>query len=1124
MKKGPSGIVLAPTDLSNHLGCGHLTELNLSALRGEIKSPAPSNSFMDVLAELGQRHESAYLNHLKAMAPDTIEFNQKADPADTLTRTATAIANGGSVIYQGALQRDGLFGKPDYLVRTSDPSQPSYEVYDAKLTGETRAETILQLCAYSWMLADQQGGLPEMMHVVHPGNPFQVEAFRVLDYMAYFRFALDQLRTAILETPAKQYPYPVERCEVCRWWAHCDAQRRKDDHLSLVAGLTRLQMKELERRKIGKLPKLARVKLPWPFKPERGSREAFERVREQARLQLESRQTQTPVFEMLSVQPGAGLCLLPEPSPGDIFFDIEGYVYVADGGFEYLFGYVSLKPDNTAEYTALWALDAAQERQMFEAFIDHVCALRNRFPNMHVYHYAPYEPSAIKRLMGRYATRETQVDALLRGGVFVDLYGIAKQSLRAGIEKYSIKNLEVFYGFIRNVSLRDASTHLRIMERLLELGGTADLAETQKIVQGYNNDDCTSTHLLRNWLEVQRTEQIRAGIEVPRPQRHLEKPVDETNDEVAAVQAQLLVNMPEEANQRTPEQHGFFILAHLLRWHKREDKSVWWDFFRMSDLPDEDLIDEGGAIGGMRFVERLSQGQKGGVVDRYSFPAQDTSIRDGQSVAVRGTQKFGDVVTISFETRTLDIQKNKAHAEEHPASIFAFDFIPARVLENSLLSVARHVAAHGFADKAAYRAARNLLLPGKVFQHPGLNGQSELAIARQAVNTLNGTVFPIQGPPGAGKTYTGGKMICDLVKMGKKVGITAASHKVIRNLLDETLRAAEDAGLSVRAAQKVSEVSSASQKGLREETSNERIQSDLAGGFLDVVGGTAWLWARPEMQNSVDVLFIDEAGQMPLANAMAVAPAGASLVLLGDPQQLAQPSKGTHPDGVDASALGHILQGHKTIPSDRGLFLSKTYRLHPAICSFTSEVFYEDRLSPVSGTANQSLIGPHRFKEPGLYYVPATHSGNRNSAPEEIEHIQSLMKELLRKDARFRSQNGEERRLTLEDILIVAPYNVHVADIRAKLPGARVGTVDKFQGQEAPVVIYSMATSSPEDAPRGMEFLYSLNRLNVAISRAQCTAILIASPLLFAPPCNTPRKLLLANAFCRFKELAHLVQ
>lgn len=364
-------------------------------------------------------------------------------------------------------------------------------------------------------------------------------------------------------------------------------------------------------------------------------------------------------------------------------------------------------------------------------------------------------------------------------------------------------------------------------------------------------------------------------------------------------------------------------------------------------------------------------------------------------------------------------------------------------------------------------------------------------------------------------------MICELIKNGKKVGITALSHKVIRNLLEEVVAAARENGLAdFRCMQKVTDKSETASPSIKETQDNGEALKTLQTGEIKVLGGTGWLWSREDLCDAVDVLFVDEAGQMSLANVLAVAHGARSVVLLGDPQQLEQPLKGNHPDGAEVSALDHLLAGAKTVAPDRGLFLAETWRLHPAICSFTSELFYERRLQSRVGLERQCIDGHPWLGHHGLWFVPVDHEGNQNTSPEEVEQVAQLAESLLKPQVTWTDKEGRSRRLELKDILIVSPYNAQVFDIAGRIPGARVGTVDKFQGQEAPVVIYSLTTSSPEDAPRGMEFLYSLNRLNVATSRARALCIVVGSPRLLEPECRSPRQMQLANALCRYLEMA----
>jgi uncharacterized protein len=398
-------------------------------------------------------------------------------------------------------------------------------------------------------------------------------------------------------------------------------------------------------------------------------------------------------------------------------------------------------------------------------------------------------------------------------------------------------------------------------------------------------------------------------------------------------------------------------------------------------------------------------------------------------------------------------------------------------------------------------------------------GERAKDIALLLAPRLNNTYLAIQGPPGSGKTTIGAELIVDLVKQGKRVGITANSHKVIGNLLDKTMGEARRRGQVVLAMQKADERDRCVSKDVQCTNTSSMVEAALAADEVEVVAGTPWLFARVSFPAKLDYLVVDEAGQMALANVLAVAGAANNLILLGDPNQLRQPSHGIHPEGVDQSVLDHVIQDQPTMPSAYGLFLETTYRLHPAVCTFVSEAFYDSKLEPDESTKRQNLAVSNGSGGIGLRYLPVAHTGNRTLSTEEVDKVSQTFRALL--GLPWTDREGATRPIAIEDVLVVAPYNAQVRRLIETLPdGARVGTVDKFQGQEAPVVIYSMATSAVDDAPRGMDFLFSLNRLNVAASRALGLVQLVCSPELLKARCRTPDQMRLASALCRLVELA----
>lgn len=1146
MFSSASGLSLSATDLSNFLNCRHRTALELGEARGKQRRPQFNDPVLEALLARGLEHERHYVESLQRDRRDVVDLASVQDRADAVARTIEALRAGAEAVVQGALEDGAWFGRPDVLLKRRGASafgDWEYEVADTKLARETRGGTILQLGLYCEMLNRIQGSHSEHFYVVTPETGTRVHEYRVDDFGAYFRLIRARLEVAVLEDDAAlaaaNYPEPVDHCDVCPWSVVCSKKRRADDHLSLVAGISRMQRRELEARSIQTLTALAGLAVPLPFKPGRGAVETYVRVREQARVQLEARETSQPVCELLPVAPAQGLSRLPEPSPYDLFLDLEGDPFVGESGREYLFGLVSLGPDGQPAYRAYWAHSEHEERAAFDAVMAIIMEAWERDHGAHVYHYAPYEPSAFKRLSCRYATREQDVDNLLRSDRFVDLYHVVRQALRAGVERYSIKNMEPFYGFTRMVPLLDASRALRAMEQALELGRrdmvTTDLRDT---VQGYNADDCVSTLRLRDWLESKRNELLAAGFDVPRPgaeENDASEKVTERALRVAALRARLLAGISEVRADRDEEQQARWLLAYMLDWHRRESSAGWWEYFRLRDLADDNLFDEPQAVAGLVFVERLEQARgksgkpTGSVIDRYRYPLQEMEVRPNDDLKLKdGT--FGKVVAVDRAEMTIDVRKGPKQADNHPSAAFAHTHVSADALEDALFALGDTVAgleSVSSDESSPVGLACSLLLSvaprlrSGVFAPMPDEGTVEFAV--RISRDLDGTVLAIQGPPGAGKTYTGAQMIRDLVRQGKRIGVTANSHKVIRNLLDAIAGTADGPATDLKLAhRKDGGDEDVLPGGVVEIRKNEEALEALTSGDANVLGGTAWLWARPEFAHSVDVLFVDEAGQMSLANVLAICGAAKSMVLLGDPQQLEQPQKGSHPEGVSVSALQHILGAHLTIPADRGVFLPITWRLAPRICAFTSELFYEGRLVAKVGLEHQRLAGGP-VPGSGLWVVEVEHEGNRNASDEEVFAVADLVARLIAPGSLWVDQAGASHQMTAHDILVVAPYNAHVSRLTDGLrdTGVQVGTVDRFQGQEAPVVVYSMATSRPEDAPRGLEFLYSLNRLNVATSRAQCAVILVASPHLFVPDCSTPRQMKLANALCRYRELAN---
>jgi predicted RecB family nuclease len=1161
--------VYSASDLVGFLACEHLTQLERAALDGLTRRPNLPDPELDVLRKRGFEHEARYLADLTADGRTAVVITPDAYAADHVeslrlaaAATLEAMAGGADIIYQAAFFDGRWRGHADFLLRRESPQRPSvwgpfhYEVADTKLARHVKAGAVLQICSYVDQLAALQGVQPEWLHVVLGGSARETVRLRVDDFMAYYRAArqrFDEVVGPNAVAPAypslTTYPEPVEHCEVCRWTVECQARWRADDHLSLVAGIGRHQRRALVERGVTTLGQLGALPLPLDPPLAGSSAGALQRVREQARLQVEGRVEGLVKYELLlpeagkAIEPEIGLASLPPPSPGDLFFDIEGDPYAFDDGLQYLFGVM----EDNADWHAIWSTDAAGgfslagEKAGFEALMDLFTARLDRYPDAHIYHFAPYEPTALKHLMGRHATREQEVDRLLRGGAMVDLHRIVVQSLRASVEGYGLKRLEPLYGYQREVDLRDAGSSIVAFEQWLELGdGERPASDHLERIERYNRDDVISTRELRDWLEARRNELGEAiGAQVSRPAARDASPPDDqaaSLGQLEQLEARLTVAVPVDPAERSPEQQARWLLAQLLSWHRREDKATWWAFFRAMEMDDRQLMDESDPIAGLEPVGPLDAPDgKGHQPWRYRFPAQEYKIsptdqvydphREKQSPAAKySTWRAGEVLAIDHAARTIDIQRREA--DPHPGSLVALAVVQTPGQRARLLEIGEWVAAHGIEGDGPHRAARDLLLRNapRAGEAAGQElcraGETPLDAARRLALRLDRGTLPIQGPPGSGKTYAGARMIVSLIAAGKRVGITANSHKVINNLINAVLAAAAHEKVAVRAMQKADEHQKHPSDSVEGAKDADRAARALAQGDADLVAGTVWLWASSKMADAVDVLFVDEAGQMSLANVIAASAAAGSIVLLGDPQQLDQVLQGSHPPGAERSALAHLLDGAATISGTAGLFLATTWRLHPNLCRYTSEVFYDDRLKPEPHLVRQTVRARGALGGAGPRWLPIHHRGNDNESAEEAAAIGELVRSLVDGGVTWIDEKAQEKRVTWDDIVIVAPYNAQVGAIQRLLPLARVGTVDKFQGQEAAISIYSMAASSGEEAPRGMDFLYSRNRLNVATSRARCVAVVVASPDLPRVSARSVKQIRLANALCRFVEIA----
>ena len=1102
-KIGDAQYLYSPSDLVHFLSCNHSIVLTLKSFTEKLEK-AEESATNKLLQTKGFAHEADYLAKLKAQGKRVVEIPKQPRLPERVALTIEALKSGADVVYQGVLFDGQWRGDADFLIRVETPSSFgafSYEVLDTKLARSAEAKHIIQLCVYNDLLEQLQGLRPRQIHI-YLGNE-TLESFKADDFFYYYHHAKTRFEQFVASPPADSYPEPCQFCTFCQWKDNCEAKWEADDHLSLVANIQRSQIDKLRDTGIKTVKALAALtpetKIP-DLNPD-----VFGRLREQASLQIHKRTTGENKCDVIPFPEGRGFNRLPKPDAGDLFFDMEGDP-LHPNGLEYLFGVYFAK---LGEFTFVpfWAHSHDEERIAFGQFMHFIEEHLKEFPNAHIYHYNHYETTALKRLACRYALAEEALDNLLRQQKFVDLFKVVRESIRVSEPAYSIKNLETFYMEKRDGAVATAGDSIVVYNEWRETQND----ELLRQIAEYNKVDCVSTHKLRDWLLTLRSPnlpwfnaQTAAADDQPIQRKDWEVQYEAFRDR--------LLSSASKDEQELRER-----IVHLLEFHNREAKPQWWASFERQDKYQDELIGDTDCLGGLQMFGTPEQ-EKQSMIYSYRYPPQEHKIKAGDKPVDIATMKtIGTIHDLNDDRCILRIKRGIRQGQpERVIDLGPPAPIDAKVIREAVYRYAESVAS----GAAKYQAVSDILMrsvpriSGKASGEAIVGNGSLLEETILSVSKLDNSYLFIQGPPGAGKTFTSAHTIIELIRAGKKIGITANSHKAIHNLLQKVDAVAVEKGVRFRGVKK----SSSGKDETEFNTGNIRSvdKADDINMSSDLFAGTAWLFADERFDGVLDYLFVDEAGQVSVANVVAMGTAAKNIVLVGDQMQLGQPIQGVHPGEAGLSILEFLLGDKSTIPPERGIFLKNTHRLHPSICGFISDAFYDSRLQAAAGNESRRLIFDERMSGMpplGIHLIPVHHFGCSQKSIDEGAVIKSQYQNLL--GQQFQDKDGSKRALTVDDILVVTPYNVQVNYLKSILPeGAKVGTVDKFQGQEAPVVLVSMVTSSAEDLPRNIEFLYSKNRLNVAISRAECLAIVVANPKLLEIPCKSIEQMKLVNTFC----------
>ncbi len=1137
MKKNPPGIIYSATDLSNFLECEHLTAMDRINLDHPMKKSVV-DEMGSLMQEKGIAHEKNYVDRLKKKHKSFVDINEIAKNNESKApATLEAMKDGVEIIYQAALNEGNLGGFSDFLRRVDRPSglgKFSYEVVDAKLAYSGKSKFLIQLAFYSDLVTGIQKLQPHKMHLVL-GNGTE-QSYRVSDYFHYYQKLKARFFDSVSNPTANEtYPNPCGHCDYCQWNDLCKERRIKDDHLSLVANISRLQIKRLNGVGIQTLEQLANSK-DKPTKLKLKIQDSsFKRLNHQASLQFRARESGKRIFELLDEQEDReeglrGFTRLPKPHSGDLFFDMEGNPLEL-GGLEYLFGLLYLK-DKKPVYKHFWAHSREEEKGSFEGFMDFVTDHLQKNPGAHIYHYAGYEKTALKKLMSLHATRESQVDDLLRQGKLIDLFQVVREAVRVSEPRYSIKNIEHFYMKDREGDVTDAGASIVYYEKWKMLKTPKLLSD----IKDYNKVDLDSTQKLRDWLleigsKFVGGENVTDAEPVDAKERVKSLKIIEREEKIEGYRKKLMSGLPANLIDWNDEDRLKELTFHLMDFHRREAKPQYWAIYDRQQMTYEERLDDDLCIAGCEMISQDPDPNSPSSI-RYTFryPEQETKLKDGSKCLNINTLENLGEIEVDYDKKEVSfhLSKNRQKPEKvidigqgWPVDTSRLEGTVERYVDDYLQSLGggerRYKAVSSFLKREIPKIKSSA--HGKPLVDEELDSKARLSKIVEAVLNMEKSCLFIQGPPGAGKTFTGSRIIVELIAQGKKVGITSNSHKAIINLLKAIEGAAKESGLKFRGVKKSSDDEDTLHLGEQIEnvTDNKKAIGKITSGYCSLIAGTAWLFADANIDQQLDYLFIDEAGQVSLANLLAVGTSASNIVLLGDQMQLAQPIQGVHPGQSGLSALDYLLEGNATVAPEKGIFLATTFRLHPDICEFISEAVYEGRLKPEKRTTKRVIVLDGKtdpaLAPSGIRYVPVDHDGCSQFSDEEIKRVSEIFNSLMK--VSYIDEKGEKKPMGYENILIVSPYNMQVNKLTDALPkSARVGTVDKFQGQEAEAVIISMATSSADFLPRNIEFLFSKNRLNVAVSRAKCLAILVANPALLTIPCKTPEQMALVNTLC----------
>ena len=1110
--------LFSPTMLKKYLGCKYIIFNEINEKKLNLKK-IELNINDKLRFEKGNQHEKNYLKELKKKYKKVLDL-KKPDLTreEKISKTIQAMKEGWEIIHGGWLKKDKWTGEFDFLIINKELKSKfgdySYEVIDTKYSNKPKPDHIIQLGMYTYMLENTQGVLPKRFTIVL--KDMVRENVQVNQVNEFFKIHRENYEKFVGNGVNEQRPEKCSFCNTCEWQEECEKIWIDEDNLNQVGGLTKVHLKKLLELKIDTITKLSKQN---PDKILKGFRkEISHKLITQAKLQKEYEKTNVPIHKPkeINLHNLKGFNLLPQPSECDLYFDIESVEdHIYPGGLEYLLGIYYIE-NGKEKFKALWSHNKEEEKKNLIKFFDFTKSHFKKYPNSKIYHYGSYEITALLKLTSFHKIKGIEYDHYLNLDKFVNLLEVNRQGLFISENSYSLKNVEKFYEFKREGDVQKGDVSQEYYIEWLETQDQNFLDE----IESYNKQDCNSTYQLHKWLLDIKPSETSWFVS-----QRKEEEMELRDWEKDMIAYQEKVEKSKIKNKEIKQ-----LMSDIIGFYNREDKPDWREFFDRRTKSDEELIDDPECIGNMKSNGEPTPDKKS-LLYSYKFEEQDFKLRKSKKTVIANNQDIeqkdyaGTIIDIDYKKKEVLLKRGTSQGilpkilsigPNKPTPNTKLISNTYKFIDTLLKNEKKYEALNDFLEKK-HPNIKGIKTGEKIIKSNEFNKEIP-----SIISNLNNSYIYIQGPPGTGKTFQASNAIIELLKQNKKIAITGLSHKVIHNLLQRV----ED-----MAAEKQFKFNGFKKGNLEDDDTifkGENIKTyEKDPPFMDalkeknvgnIFAGTKYHLANSYYDEKIDYLFIDEAGQLSLADLISIGNIAKNIVLIGDQNQLGQPIRGTHPNNSGQSILEYLLEGKDTIPEDKGIFLNKTYRLNSKINNFISSNFYEERLICDDRTDKRIIKFNNKsiIKKDGIHYIEMKHKNNVQTSIEEFEVVKSLMKQLI--GVEF-DDNGKKRKLTANDFLIISPYNTQVNLLISKLEeekikNPRVGTIDKFQGQEAPIAIISMTSSDSDSLPRNKEFFFNRNRLNVAISRAQVASIILFNPnLLDSSPKNLEQIKLMNNFF-----------